>query len=510
MEALQLIFNNWIMKGRREHILKATLWSLFIFATFGAFTQSVNILDFGAKADGSTINTRSIQAAIDKCNSNGGGQVVIPEGRFFSGTIFLKSGVNLHLLPGAILLGSTEHTDYPFLDIQYNTQFNAPNNGITPKFRALIYAENANNLGITGQGTINGNGADPNFHLGNDASSKESKQRPILLFMVNCRDITVEGLHLESSAYWMQNYLACENLHIKGLRIFNHSNYNNDGIDIDSKNVLIEDCIIDSDDDAICLKSHDKDRPCENVVVRNCVVRSICNGIKMGTGSAGGFRNIDISNITISKASKDLIRNWQRNLKFIEQPVTVLAGIAIENVDGGNTDNITVRNVFMTDVQTPIFIKLGNRALQNPGRLRNVKIDNITAASHSKMASSITGIPGYNVENVQLTNINISSMGQGTEQDGQINLPENEKGYPENRMFGFVLPASGLYLRHVEGIVVQNLTLQVRNKDYRPATVLNDVKQGSIGLKVIDPPGGNSTPIKLLNSQNIHFINTPK
>jgi polygalacturonase len=509
------------MKENVSHMLKICLCLLLMNASFHAFSQSFNILDFGAKPDEKTINTQFIQEAIDKCSQSGGGRVVVPAGTFLSGTIRLRSRVNLHLLPGATLLGSTEFHDYPQLDIKYESQFN--NTGHSAKnelkrYRAFLFAENAQNVSITGEGTIDGNGGARNFQLSNDASSKISAERPILIMMINCRDIYVAKISLRNSAYWMQNYLACENLHIKGISVYNHSNYNNDGIDIDSKNVLIEDCYIDSDDDGICLKSHDPGRYCENVIIRNCTVRSNCNGIKLGTGSSGGFRNIQVSNISIRKASVDLIRNWQKKLKFIEQPITVLAGIAIENVDGGITDNITVSNVFMTDVQTPIFIKLGNRnnadvKIQDGsqpfgfGSLRNIKLENITASGHSKMASSITGFPGHDVEGIQLSNIYISSMGNGTLADGQIKVPENEKYYPENRMFGQVIPASGLYIRHAKGISLQNVNLKVRNKDYRPAVIMDDVKQGYVSLVDIDTPAGNTAPVKLVNGQNLSFFN---
>lgn len=234
----------------------------------------------------------------------------------------------------------------------------------------------------------------------------------------------------------MQNYLACDGLHIKGITVYNHCNYNNDGIDIDSKNVLIENCTVDSDDDGICLKSHDRDRLCENVVIRNCTVGSTTNAVKFGTASVGGFRNIEVNNIIIKSASESSIRDWQKILGFVDKPNTGLSGIAIETVDGGTTDNIRVNNIFMTGVHAPVFVKLGDRSSEGTGKLRNVTISNVTAVSHSKMTSSITGYPGYDVENIQLRNIRINSPGGGTMEDSRIILPENEKNYPEINMFG--------------------------------------------------------------------------
>ena len=451
-------------------LLFTLLLALTIFRSLG---QDYAIKSYGAKADSTILNTKAIQAAIDACSKTGG-RVVIPAGTWLSGTIYFKPNVNVHLLPGAVLKGSPDFKDYPDL-----TPGKKP-------VRAFISATNVNHIAITGQGTINGNGTSQAFQLGDDSGPNGNGGRPVLILMKGCKYIDIMDVHLRNSAFWMQNYVDCENLHVKGISVYNHANWNNDGIDIDSKNVLVEDCIIDSDDDALCLKSHDAGRTCENVVIRNCVISSNCNGIKFGTASVGGFRNINISNITIHEAPIDRIRNWQKNMKFIGAPKTVIDGIAIENVDGGITDNITISNIYMTNVQTPIFIKLGNRGAtrgaKDPGHLRNVSISNVTAESYSKMTSHITGFPGYDVENVQLSNIRILSMGTGTADDALIKLPENATTYPENRIFGYIIPSGGLYARHVTGLSVQNCSWLSRQKDERPVVILDDVKEASFQL----------------------------
>lgn len=457
--------------------MKLLLTLILSLSVFNCLAQDYNIQKFGAKADDKTLNTKAIQAAIDRCSEKGG-RVVIPTGTYLSGTLYLKDNVNLYLMEGAVLKGSPDFKDYPG-----NEKTGSPKT-----YRAFLFALNVNNISISGKGTINGNGQSQAFQLGDDSGPKGNGGRPVLIRMTGCKYVDITDVHLENSAFWMQNYTACENLHIKGITVYNHVNFNNDGIDIDSKNVLIEDCVIDSDDDAMCLKSETPGRLCENVTIRNCVIASNCNGIKFGTASAGGFRNINISNVTIHHASVDLIRHWQKNMKFIGQPITVIAGIAIENVDGGLTDNINIGNVFMTDVQTPIFIKFGNRGsvkkpkVTDPGHLRNVIISNVTAESYSKVTSSITGFPGYDVENVQLNNIYITSMGTGTADDARIVLPEHETMYPENRMFGYVSPAGGLFARHVKGLSIQNCHWMTRKKDERPVVILDDVKQSSLTL----------------------------
>jgi polygalacturonase len=453
--------------------MKLFIAGLLSLSFYTGLAQDYNIKKYGAKADDKTLNTVAIQSAIDACGTTGG-RVIIPEGTYLSGTLNLKNNVNLHLMPGAVLKGSSEFKDYPDL---------APGKKTV---RAFINAAGVNHIAITGKGTINGNGQSEAFQLGDDSGPKGNGGRPVLILMKQCKYVDIMNVRLENSAFWMQNYVDCDNLHIKGITVYNHVNWNNDGIDIDSKNVLVEDCIIDSDDDALCLKSHDYGRACENVTVRNCVISSNCNGIKFGTASLGGFRNINISNITIHEAPVDRIRNWQKNMKFIGQPKTVIDGIAIENVDGGITDNVNISNIYMTNVQTPIFIRLGNRGAtrgtKDPGHLRNVSITNVTAESYSKMSSHITGLPGYNVENVQLNNIRILSMGAGTKEDAQIKLPENPATYPENRMFGYIIPAGGLFARHVTGLAMQNCSWLTREKDERPVIILDDVKETAFSL----------------------------
>jgi len=478
---------------------------LLLCISLSAFSADYNILSYGAKADGKTLNTKAIQAAIDQCSEQHGGRVIVPAGVFMSGTIVLKNEVTLYLMDGAELKGSPDSKDYP--------------DQTTPDGKkvawALIIALNVNHISIAGNGTINGNGAVAAFQLGDDTAPGYKGVRPNIITMVNCTDIEILDVHLLNSPHWMETYVRCENLHLKGVQVYNHANLNNDGIDIDSKNVLVEDCTIDSDDDGICLKSDDSKIPCENVTIRNCTVASNCNAIKFGTGSRGGFRNINISNITIHKASQDLFRHWQSHIKFIEQPITVLAGIAIENVDGGFSDNIVINNIYMNDVQTPIFIKLGNRgslkykgaAPYVPGHLRNITISNITAVSHSKITSSITGFPGYEVENVQLSNISISTMGDANADEADAQLQEKENLYPENRMFGPVLPASGLYIRHVKGISLQNITLQTRNFDARPHIIMDDVSDAQISRLTTEQTEITNAAIKLVNCENVTWLN---
>ncbi len=455
--------------------------ALLVTWSLSARAGDFNILDFGARPSGTELSTQAIQRAIDSCHAAGGGRVVVPSGTFRSGTLLLRDDVNLHLLRGATLKGSDRLEDYPFLDVRFHSRFTDKSyytgRREQLRYRALIFAEGCRNVALTGDGCVDGNGGAAVFQLGNDAGSRESLERPILILMIDCRNVVLQNLRLRNSAYWMQCYLACDRVAVRGIAVSNHCNYNNDGIDIDSRNVCIEQCEFDTDDDAICLKSHDPERWCENVVIRNCTVRTNCNGVKLGTGSLGGFRNIRVENVIFRAASQNRIRHWQRDLEHVDLPNTMLSGLAIETVDGGISEHIEATNLHMEQVQTPIFIKLGNRMSREDGgrtALRNIRISNVSASSHSRMCSSITGWPGHPVEHVVLSNILIRTSG-GTPADEVVEqLPECEREYPENNMFGFTLPASGLWVRHVEGLEVDQVRFELRAPDARPDLVLED------------------------------------
>ncbi|NOX54332.1 MAG: glycoside hydrolase family 28 protein, partial [Planctomycetes bacterium] len=419
----------------------------------------VDIRSFGAKPDGKTLCTEAIQAAIDRCAAAGGGTVYLPAGKWLSGTIFLKSRVTLRLASGCVLLGSTDPKHYPEIIPAVRSY--------TDRYvrQSLIAGEDLDDVAICGRGTIDGNGQAFRW--------KEWKNRPYLIRLVNCRDVRVEGVTLRNSAMWMQHYLACDRVRIRGITVWNHVTYNNDGLDIDGcHDVTISDCVMDTDDDALCLKST-LDRACENVTISNCVLSSHCNALKMGTESNGGFRNITITNCTVVSP---------RYTKSTYGRHRGLAGIALEIVDGGTLDQVLISNIAIRGVTVPIFLRLGNRArpfkkdMPKPsvGSFRNVILSSIVATGTGNIGCSITGIPGHPIENVTLRDINLGFEGGGTAEQADREIPEREAAYPESGMFG-VLPAYGFYCRHVKGLRFENIRLRTEKPDQRHALVCDDV-----------------------------------
>jgi polygalacturonase len=411
-----------------------------------------NVRDFKAAGDGKAKDTTAIQAAIDAAGAAGGGMVLVPNGVYLCGTIQLKDNVTLHLAEGATILGSTEGGDY--LNFETRSFNRAP--------LALILAEKARNIAITGRGTINGRGG--SFPLKNNAPG-----RPFGIKLVECQDVLIADVRVEDAAAWVIHLLRCERAVVRGVRVWSHANYNNDGLDIDAcSDVAVSQCHLDCQDDAICLKST-PDRICENIVISDCIASSHCNLIKMGTSSVGGFRNVTITNCVLVAP---------RYSKKINGADRGIGGINLEIVDGGVMDRIAISNITMDGITLPLFIRLGNRRSkenQAAGTLRNVMISNVVATNLGVIGSSITGLPGQNVENVTLSNLQFTYQGGGTAEDARRNVPERPNAYPEGLMFG-TLPAWGLYCRHVRGLKLHSVKLLLAAPDARHAVVCDDVE----------------------------------
>ena len=424
-----------------------------------------NVRDFGAKGDGVTRDTSTIQAAVDAASASGGGSVVFPSGRFLSGTIFVKSRVTLHLSSGAVLLGSPDIADYPARD------FPARDLDVGGyEVWALVYAEDAEQITIEGDGVIDGSGEHfPRSVVRNPELAE--RPRPRLIFFKNCRTVRLRDVTLRESGLWTVHLALCDMVRISGLSVTSTFHLNQDGIVLDScRDATVSDCSVNTVDDAIVLKSSFP-RACSDITISNCSVQSLCAGLKLGTQSLGGFRNITISNCVLHDCR--------------------LGGLKFQTVDGGDLEDVTVHNITMHDVAAPISFRRGDRGfdfgfrdVERPrpvGVLRHVRISHVRAtlpvdaARRDGDTMSIAGIPGNPVEDVTLENIDITFPGGGTlDEAHRGEVPERESAYPEHTMFG-VLPAHGLWVRHAARVVLRDVRFGLAAADARPALVCEDV-----------------------------------
>lgn len=477
------------------------LFLLFLFLYQGVVIaqkeRSVNVKTFGAKGNGTTLDTKAIQKAVDHCTAQGGGTVWFPAGRYLTTTVFLKDNVTLDIPAGTTILGATDISLYPVLTpkIPYYSNDNI--------HFALFYAEGNQNISLRGNGIIDGQGAA--FKDTSPAFPKNYNARPFVFWFVQVKGLTVKELHLRNSGFWMQHYLNCEEVLIDGIEVFNHSNKNNDMMDIDGcKNVRIVNCLGDSDDDGITLKSMNQ-YPVENVVISNCILSSHCNAIKCGTESSGGFKNIAITNCVVRPS---IVSD-----RAIYGNPTGNSGITLATVDGGELDGIVIDNIRISGPQAPIFLRLGNRARPYKkdqenvpvGALRNVHISNVVATGASRLGCLLAGLPEHPIENVHLSNISISFSGGGTLADAQKQLLENEKKYPDAEQFG-LSNAYGFQVRHARAISLKNIQLNYLKTDDRPAVVLDNVQQGTVeGISAVVSPNAEAF-VQLRNCQAIKVI----
>lgn len=408
-------------------------------------------------------DTAKLQRRIDEVSAAGGGKVTVAPGDYEVRGLELKSNVTLELAKGARILATTNWADCGCCPDQ-------------PKRIALVWACGVTNVALVGEGELNGRGWS---HVYGNNKGKRLK----LCFFHRVKNVRVEGVTLRDPGSWTCYFRECEDVVARKVTIRSMANYNGDGIDIDAKRVLVEDCDIVSEDDAICFKSDNPDFIVEDCTVRNCRLSSNCNFIKFGTSCYGGFRNCRVYGCEVSyKAEKVLLD--RRQLKYgpyVYRELTGSSAVAIENPDGGIVENIVVSNITIgAGVQCPLFIRMQGRHAPPAGRtpvLRDVLVCNLkgTAAHTSRIAASITGLKDLRPQNIVLRDFDLVFPGGGTaEEAADLNVPEREKAYPDHWMFLKPLPAHAFYIRHADGIRFENVRTRLAAPDARPACYEDD------------------------------------
>ena len=451
------------------------------------------VKDFGAKADGVTLCTSAVQHAIDACSQAGEGQVVFSEGEYVLSTVFLKNGVHIVIPDGTKILGALKLADYaPHEEIDYPAYQDASH---TYFHTSMFVGIDCENISLSGNGVI-----DMRSIWDEENVRKMARRGAKSIALKNCKNVVIADLTVLNTTDLAIYFAGCENVDIFGIKMRVYI----DGISPDNcKNVKIHDCDIETGDDGIVFKSSytlNRLDVCKDVHVYNCRVKSRCNAVKFGTETNGGFENFLIENIDIRE--------------------TRITGLVIESVDGAIIDGITIRNVKMSNVQSCIFIHVGKR-MRGPecrkvGSIKNVTIENVEAdgpylpyeaiewnyqtfIEHDtvqapwgyggpkrfekvggagplvnwQMTSNVCGREESPLENITLRNITLKLDGGVTEYEKIV--PEEALCPPEIHVYGYILPAKGIYFRHINGLTLENVNIQTYREDARETFVFEKV-----------------------------------
>lgn len=478
----------------------------------GDVRTEFDVRAYGARGNGTALDTSAINRAIEAAGEAGGGTVHFPAGIYLSHSIRLRSNVILSLGPGATVLGASVPIEGRSRGGYDEAELNEPwdryqDYGHSHWHNSLIWGENIHDAGIVGTGLIWGKG------LSRGASEQPLAEAPGIgnkaIALKNCHNIVLRDISILEGGHFAVLATGVDNLTIDNLLI----DTNRDGIDIDCcRNVRISNCSVNSPwDDAICPKSSfalGYSRTTEDVTITNCYVtgayelgtmldgtwkrwssarvkqskvspyfpKEFNGSIKLGTESNGGFRNITISNC-IFDGSK---------------------GFALESSDGAVIEGVTVSSIAMRDcTNTPLFLRLGSR-MRGPagipvGILRGVTLcDIVSYNSVARLGGGgiIAGIPGHNIEDVKIHDVYLEHGGSGTEAMAALNPPEaaDDNPYPDPDMFGDI-PASGFFLRHVKNVEFTNVEIAMRRPDARPVFRMDHV-DGADLFRIKTPRGG--------------------
>ncbi|MFG2005512.1 glycoside hydrolase family 28 protein [Spirillospora sp. NPDC048911] len=428
-----------------------------------------DVRSFGAKGDGVTIDSAAIDRAIEKAAEEGPATVYFPPGVYASYSIHLQSRVTLYLERGARLLAARPTGTQGYDPAEPGAGNPYQDFGHSHWHNSLIWGEGLTDIALMGHGVIDGSGL---VSGGSRESAPLQGNKAISLKL--CRRVVIRDLTLFNCGHFGILPTGVDDFVIRDLTI----DTNRDGINIDCcHNVKITGCVVNSpNDDAIVLKSSyglNEARLTRNVRIADCRVSGYDLGtlldgtkkvgpygrtgrVKLGTESNGGFRNVLIEDVAFEHCR----------------------GLALETVDGGLLDNVVARRLTMDQPQMPFFLRLGAR-MRGPagvpvGRLRNVEISDVTTVdADPRYPSTISGIPGHDIENVRISNVRHRLRGGLTPADANSNPPELETAYPEPSMFG-TLPAFGFFVRHARNIELDRVDIAFDQKDIRPAIVLRD------------------------------------
>ncbi|MDD5053145.1 MAG: glycoside hydrolase family 28 protein [Sulfuricurvum sp.] len=492
--------------------------------TFAGVTSAFfNVKDYGAIGDGKNLDSKAINKTIEAAVEAGGGTVFVPAGKYLSGSIRLKSNICLFIDQGATIVAAPVSVENDYDEEEPSINITYQDYGHSHFKNSLIWGCDIENVSIIGTGWIDGKnlqnymkggiGVENDFRTKN-LRTNQTANKSICFY--RCKNVTMHDISIIHGGWFAILATGVDNMTIDNLKI----DTNRDGIDIDCcRNVRVSNCSVNSPhDDGICLKSSFAlgcPQATENVTITNCFVSGYDEGsmldgtykrsldksprgmptgrIKCGTESNGGFKRITITNCIFEYCR----------------------GLALETVDGGVMEDITISNIIMRDiVKDPFFLRLGSR-MRGPegtsiGAMRRIKINNVIVYNaNPKFVSTIAGLPGNDIEDVELSNIHIYYQGGAEKPNINIAIPEKENAYPEPGMFG-EMPVYGLFVRHAKNIKLNDVEFFTLSPDQRPAIWFDDVKGADIRFVKAQKTQNkkslvlkNSSEIKIFESLNI-------
>ena len=410
-------------------------------------------------------DTAKLQAQVDALAAKGGGVLAPEPGLYVVGGLELKSGVTLNLGKDVILLAADAPDKFA-----RKMAFGR---------RSMVFAENAKDVSIVGEGVIDGNGA-----AYDRVSGKTPEGWPVLregwhaLCFDGCKGVKIEGVTVRGASFWTVFFRQCDGVVARGLRIRAHTSPNNDGIDISSRNVLVEDCDIDSEDDAIVFKAADCETVVENVRVRRCRLSTNSTFIKTGTETYGTIRDVTVEDCELAVNTPIRVRENHLDEPGVTGLRNAISGIEFNVVDGGSLERMTVRDIRMGNgIITPLSLRLARRNVRPDGRasfLRDVTVEGVRmmCPSAGRVACSLTGLPDLKPENVIIRDCDFIFPGGGTVEEASVRIEdERERSYPSAwYAFGSAFPAYGFYIRHAQ-VRLENNRIRRVSPDARPQTV---------------------------------------
>ncbi|MDR6880710.1 glycoside hydrolase family 28 protein [Bacillus sp. 3255] len=414
----------------------------------------VNIKDYGAVGDGVAKDTASIQQAIDYCAEQGGGTVVVPKGEFLSGTLYLRSYVELHLTPAARIVSSMEEADFILPSGAEALELSEGQGS-----RALVCARHAVHIGVTGLGTIDGRGEqflEPEDGVSDYVLQPLGGFRPKLIDFEGCTNVVFRDVTLYRASSWGLHMTGCNRVTVDGVKILGQvRGPNNDGIDPDCcKDVHISNCHIETGDDCIVIKTTkygaERYGACENITVTNCTLQSHDSAIKIGTETHADIRNIVVTNCVIRNSNRG-VGIWVRDGATVEN--MLFSNLLIETRLFSNEEEIQ-RTLRWWGKAEPIFMTAERRNVPNapaPGKIRNIRFDQVLAEAEGCIY--IEGSEDSVIEGISLRNVKTTLRKLSGYTGGVFDTQPSARGV-------FPHPIPAIFLRHAQDVVLSDVEVK--------------------------------------------------